>query len=469
MTAPLARRRLLLAGLALAATGCAVGPRYRRPDATAPVRYKAAEGWVEATPADDLDRGPWWTRFGDPALDALVARVEVSNQNVAAAAAAYDRARALVAEQRASLFPVVSLDGGASRSGTGGGDGRTSGSYRVTLGAAWTPDVWGRVRRGVDSATAGAQASAADLAAATLAAQGEVAANYFALRATDAQIALLEETLDAYQRSLEITRNRYEAGVVARTDVLQAETQLANTRADAVALRRQRTLAENAIAVLVGEPPASFALPAVTQWQPHVPDVPPGIPSTLLQRRPDIAAAERRVAAANEQIGIAQAGFYPDFTLTGSLGLGAARIAELASASSLLWSLGLAAAQAIFDAGATRARVAGAEASHREATARYRQTVLAAFEEVENLLTAVRVLADEEALRREAAAAAEQALATVLNRYRAGLVGYLEVVVAQATALATRRALVQLAGERQSTAVALIQALGGGWQADPAG
>ena len=449
----------------LFASACMVGPTYERPAAATPSAYKAADGWVDAQPADALDRGPWWRLFDDPVLDGLAARVEVSNQNVAAAAAAYAQARALVREQRGSLFPQVTLDGGASRAGSDiGGDAQASSNYRIAIGAGWEPDVWGRLRRSVESAGASAQATEADLASAQLSAQGELAANYFGLRESDAQLALLNETLDGYRRSLQITRNRYEVGVIAKTDVLQAETQLANTEADAVGLRRQRAEFENAIAVLVGEPPSTFTIPP-GEWKPVVPPVPVGVPSTLLQRRPDIAAAERRVAAANEQIGIAQAAFYPSFNLTGSLGLGAGKLVELVSASSLLWSLGVSAAQVLFNAGATKARVEGTQAAHEQTIARYRQTVLAAFQEVENLLVASRVLEQQEGLRRQASTAADQVAAQVENRYRAGQVGYTEVVIAQAVALQARRALVQLMAERQATAVALIQALGGGWQA----
>ena len=304
--------------------GCMVGPTYERPAAAVPAKFKAAEGWVDAQPADAIDRGRWWTLFRDPLLDDLAARVEVNNQNVAAAIAAYDQARALVREQRSSLFPTLALDGGASRSGTDvGGDAQASSSFRIGLGAGWEPDVFGRLRRAVQGASAVAQASEADLASATLAAQADLATNYFLLRQTDAQIALLNATIEGYARSLQITRNRYEVGVIAKTDVLQAQTQLLNTQATAVALERQRAQFENAIAVLAGESPSTFVIPEAP-WDPVVPDVPLGVPSTLLQRRPDIAAAERRVAAANEQIGIAQAAFYPSFSLTGSLGLGGA-------------------------------------------------------------------------------------------------------------------------------------------------
>jgi NodT family efflux transporter outer membrane factor (OMF) lipoprotein len=315
----------------------------------------------------------------------------------------------------------------------------------------------------VDSATAGEQASAAELASAKLSAQGELAANYFSLRQTDAQKALLESTLTGYQRALDITQNRYTAGIAAKTDVLQAQTQLANAQADNAGLVRTRAQLEHAIAVLVGEAPGNFTLPPAA-WNPLVPEVPIGVPSTLLQRRPDIAAAERRVASANEQIGIAKSAYYPSLSLSASAGTGASRVADLFKASSSVWSLGLSAAQLIFDAGATGARVDGARAAHEQAVARYRQTVLVAFQDVEDQLAATRVLQTQQELRRQASEAADQVEQQVLNRYRSGQVGYTEVITAQATALSARRALVQAMADRQTTAVALIQSLGGGWQ-----
>jgi NodT family efflux transporter outer membrane factor (OMF) lipoprotein len=275
---------------------------------------------------------------------------------------------------------------------------------------------------------------------------------------------LLERTLEGFQRSVEITQNRYTAGIVAKTDVLQAQTQLANAQADNAGLVRQRAQLEHAIAVLVGEAPGNFSLPPVA-WKPSVPDIPVGVPSTLLQRRPDIAAAERRVATANEQIGIAKTAYYPNISLSASAGTGASRVADLFSAPSLIWSLGLSAAQLIFDAGTTSARVDGATASWEQAVARYRQTVLVAFQDVEDQLAATRVLQVQQELRRQASEAADQVEQQVLNRYRAGQVGYTEVISAQATALSARRALVQAMADRQTTAVALIQSLGGGWQA----
>ena len=464
----------LVMSLAMLVTGCAVGPNYQRPSTVDISQFKEAAGWIPAAPADALERGPWWQLFGDEQLNMLAAQVEVSNQNVAAAVAAYARARALVREQRAALFPTVELSGSGNRSGSssssrssanGGGTGRVANNYQLGIGASWEPDVWGRLGRAADGMTASAQASAADLAAARLSSQGELATNYLSLRQLDAQKALLTTTLDGYQRTLTITQNRYNAGVATKTDVLQAQTQLANTQADDVGLARQRAQLEHAIAVLIGQVPANFSLtPLPTNgWRPVVPDVPVGLPSTLLQRRPDIAGAERRVAMANEQIGIAKSAYYPSLSLSASGNTSASRVADLFTAGSGAWALGLSAAQVLFNAGATGARVDGAQALHEQAVARYRQTVLTAFADVENQLAATRVLAVQQALRQQASVAADQVEQQVLNRYRAGQVSFTEVIAAQATALSTRRTLVQAMAERQTTAVALIQSLGGGW------
>ena len=450
--------------IAIALAGCAVGPAYQRPDVDTPVAFKEGYGeWVGAVPADQLERGPWWQLFNDPVLNDLASRVEVSNQNVAAAVAAYAQARSLVAVQRASLFPTVSLDVGASKSG-GGGDTPTRSSYQVGIGGSWEPDVWGRLARGVEGARAGAQASLADLQAAKLSAQGELAIDYFNLRQLDSQRALLATTIEGYERTLKIAQNRYNAGIVARTDVLQAETQLANAKADQLGLERQRANLEHAIAVLIGQAPANFTLAPRPVWEGVVPDIPFDIPSTLLQRRPDIAAAERRAAQANEQIGIAQAALFPSIRLSGNIGLGAAHFGDLFKASALAWSLGASLAQTLFDAGANSARVEGARAALAQASARYRQTVLAAFQDVEDQLVAARVLQQQLVLRQQAAAAANLVEQQVLNRYQAGQVSYTEVVTAQATAQNARRAVVQAQSDRQVAAVALIQAVGGGWR-----
>ncbi len=473
-TMRLATFRPLISALLGAAvlSGCALAPTYERPATPQPAAFKELHGWAPAAPADALDRGPWWTLFDDPVLDGLVRQVEVSNQNVAAAVAAYGQARAIVAQQRASLFPTVTLTGGANRNGSGGGsgtndngNGRTSNSFRLNIGSSWEPDVWGRLRAGISAAQANAQASAADLASARLSAQGELAADYFSLRSIDAQRALLATTIEGYQRVLKITQNRFDVGIVPHSDVYQAQTQLASAQSDDLTLARQRAQLEHAIAVLIGKAPADFAL-APAPWNVTVPEVPVGVPSTLLERRPDIAAAERAVAAANAQIGIVRAAYFPQIGLTASYGPSASAIGDLFKASSMAWALGLSATETIFNGGANRAAVQGADAAREQAVARYRQAVLDAFADVEDQLAATRVLAQQQDLQRQASEAADKVEEQVLNRYKAGQVSYSEVVQAQVTALNARRALVQTQGNRQTTAVALIQSLGGGWHAD---
>ncbi|WP_196856365.1 MULTISPECIES: efflux transporter outer membrane subunit [unclassified Janthinobacterium] len=452
---------LVVATACLLLAGCAVSPAYEVPVAAAPQTFKEAAGWLAAAPADTLERGPWWTLFGDAQLNQLADSIDISNQNVAQALAAYEQARALVREQRASLFPSVKLTGSGARSG-GGGEQQANNNYKGAIGASWEPDIWGRLRAGVTGADASASASAADLAAARLSAQGELATNYFSLRQSDAQIALLNATIAGYKRVLDITSNRFNAGIAAKSDLLQAQTQLANAQIDLSSQTRARAQLEHAIAILLGRAPSDFSL-AVAPWTLSVPEVPLGVPSTLLQRRPDIAAAERRVAVANEQIGIARSAYYPSLNLTASYGAGASRVADLFNASSSLWSLGVSAAQTLFNAGATTASVDAAKAGHTAAVARYRQTVLAAFGAVEDQLSATRALAEQLALRQQASSAADQVEQQMLNRYNAGQVGYTDVVSAQVTALSARRSLVQVQADRQTTAVALIQSLGGGW------
>jgi NodT family efflux transporter outer membrane factor (OMF) lipoprotein len=457
---PLAAALLLLAG-------CAVTPRYQVPDTALPVGYKevpaAAEGWLPAAPADALDRGPWWTLFGDETLNTLAAQVEVSNQNVAAAVAAYAQSQSLVKEARASFFPSVSLSGGATRSG-GGARTSTGNTYQVGLGASWEAPLWGKLEAGVDTATATAQASEADLASARLSAQAALATNYFSLREADAEIDVVTRTVEGFTRSQTITQNRYDAGIAPKSDLLQAQTQLANAQADLATLKRQRAVLEHAIAVLVGKAPSQFSLPPAA-WQMTVPAVPLVVPSELLQRRPDIAGAERSVASANAQIGIARSAYFPSLSLSGSYGQQSSAASQLFNASQNLWSLGVSVAQTIFDAGATRARVEGAEASRDAAVARYRQTTLAALGAVEDQLSLVRMLAEQSPLRQQASKAADDTEVQTLNRYRAGQVSYLEVATAQSSALSARRALVQLQVDQQLAAIGLIQAMGGGWHA----
>ncbi|SCX61500.1 efflux transporter outer membrane subunit [Variovorax sp. EL159] len=459
--------RFALSALALAAllAGCSVGPRYQLPASASPTYWKeqkAAEGWLPAAPADALDRGEWWKLFGDPTLDKLASRVQVSNQNIAAAVANYANAQALVRGQRAALFPSLTLNGSGKR--TGGGDTPPSNAFAASLGAAWAPDVWGRLRESVNSASANAQASEADLASARLSAIGDLATNYLSLREADVEIGLLDETIKGYERAFEITRNRYNAAIAAQTDVLQAQTQLANARATRLTLVRTRATLEHAIAVLVGAAPADFSL-APAPWTQTVPGIPTGVPTTLLQRRPDIAAAERAVAAANSQIGIARSAYFPSFNLSASIGSSASRVGSLFSAPNTLWSLGLTAAQVVFDAGAIGASVDAAKASYDASVAHYRQTVLAAFQGVEDQLTTGATLAQQEGMYREASNAADKTEQQLLNRYREAQVAYTDVVTAQVAALSARRTLVQVQLNRQTAAVALIQALGGGWQA----
>ena len=459
-----ARVAACVATVALA--GCNLAPPYQRPSTPTPPAFKEApppdSTWFPAAPADELERGPWWQLFGDPVLSGLVEQVEVSNQNVAAAVAAYAQAEALVKEQRATLFPALTFDLGATR--LGGKSQPTANTFHATLNASWEPDIWGALRLAVKSATASAQASAADLAAAKLSAQAALATDYFALREADNEIKLLTAAVDAYSKSLRITQNQYDVGIAQRTDVLQAQTQLETTQANLVAMVGNRERLEHAIAILAGKPPADLSI-AVAPWEAKVPAIPLSVPSTLLQRRPDIAAAERQVAVANAQIGIQRAAYFPNVGLTGAVGPASASLPRLFSASSLVWSLGLSAAQVVFDAGAIAAKVEAAGAARDVAVANYRQTVLTALQSVEDQLSTIRSLAEQEANRRAATADADRTEQLTLNQYLQGQIPYTTVVTAQVTALNARQALSQLMSSRQAAAIALIEALGGGWQA----
>ncbi len=459
--------RLLPLTLALLLAGCSwmrVGPDYQRPAVPLPAHFKEADGWIAAKPSDAVARDAWWTVFGDAQLNELAQRVAISNQNVAASVAAWHEAQALVGQQRASLFPTVNVTGSANRTNITNVV-TPSQRVRVDLGASWEADLWGRLGRAVAGAEANAQASAGDLATATLSAQGELVSNYLQLRSADAQRRLLEAAIADYERVVTITENRYKVGVAPKTDLLQAQTQLSNARSDHAGLLTQRAQLEHAIAVLLGEPPSNFAIAPLADWRIASPEVPALLPSELLQRRPDIAAAERRVAAANEQIGIARAAYFPSITLSGSTGGFARTAGGLLSSPTSVWSLGVALTQPIFNAGLTKYKVAGAEAAYEQEVALYRQTVLAAFQSVEDQLVAARVLAEQETLLSASASSATQAAEQVLNRYRAGQVSFLDVVVAQTTALNARRALLQSQANRQVASVSLIRALGGGWSA----
>ncbi len=465
MTSPPLPLRTLATAAALLLAGCAAAPPMGPPTAPeSPAWRETVPGWMAAAPADTLARGPWWHLLGDAQLDALVPQVAVSNQTVAGAAAAVEFTQASVREQRAAFFPTVSVDAGASRSGTRSPPAAAN-SFRLGAGATWEPDLWGRIAGTVATAQAQAQASEADLAAATLSAQAAFVTAYLGVREADAETALLQSTLEGYQRAAKITQNRYDAGLAPRSDVLQAQTQLANAQSDLAGVRQVRAQQLHAMAVLAGQAPAAFTLPDGTWNATTAPAVPPGLPSALLQRRPDIAAAERRVAAANAGIGVARAAWFPGVTLSADLGQAASHLGDLLSASATTWSFGLALAETIFDAGARSARVDEARASWRESVAAYRQSVLTAFQEVEDDLTAANTLEQQQALRRVASQAADQAEVQVFNRYRAGQVSYADVVTAQVSALSARRALLQASLSRQLSAVQLVVALGGGWDA----
>jgi outer membrane protein TolC len=422
--------------------GCSVGPNYVRPTAESPPSYKEAVAWKQAEPRDQEPRGKWWEVFKDPKLDALAAQVEVSNQTIKGAEARVRQARALTQQARAALFPLVSANAGATRSGSGGGSTSSNNvGSNVQVGG---------VRNNLESAK--------------LSAQAQLAEDYFLLRVQDAQIRLLNDTVDAYQRSLQLTRNQYAVGVAARADVAQAETQLKSTQAQAIDAGVQRAQLEHAIAVLLGKAPADFSV-AAEVVPTEFPAIPPGLPSELLERRPDIAAAERRTAAANAQIGVAEAAFFPSLTLSASGGFQSSVLSQLFSLPSRYWSLGAALAQTIFDAGLRRAQTAQAIATYDENVANYRQTVLIGFQEVEDNLAALRILEQEAAVQDEAVKAARESLTITLNQYRAGTANYLAVVVAQAIALSNERTALGILSRRLTASVALIKALGGGWNA----
>ena len=457
--------------IAVAAAGvlsaCSLAPVQPMEPLAVPAAWKhaapaPAPGWASARHARARDAGQWWRLFGDPVLDALAARVELSNQDLKLAAANVAQAQALLREQQAQRWPQVGAQLVQQRSG--GDDRAATGSASLSLGASWAPDLWGRIRDAVSAQSASVQASEADLAGARLSAQASLAAAYLALRETDAEIALMDEIITGYQRAATITQNRYDVGVAPRTDTFQAQATLRGAQATRVALQRSRAAYEHTIALLVGEAPATFSLPAAP-WAGVAPQVPAEVPSLLLLRRPDVAGAERAVSAANARIGVARSAYFPDFSLSASLGAGAGHLADLVSAPSLLWSLGLALAQTVFDGGARAARVDQALAARDAAVARYRQAGLAAMKEVEDQLSALATLAEQAGHARASADAAERIEQQMLNRYQAGLSAYTEVVTAQAGALSARRGLLQLQLQRQQAAVALIQALGGGWQA----
>ena len=460
---------MLPAAAALLA-GCMVGPDYVRPSTETPTAYKEAGAWKPAEPRDDVSRGKWWEIFGDPQLNALEERVQISNQNVLAAEAQYRQAQAIVQQARAGLFPTLGGTASTSRSQSPNLANRPVNStapvnnYTLSLDATWEIDLWGRVRRQLEASEANAQASAADLETVRLAAQAQLAQSYFLLRVADAQKKLLDDTASAFERSLQLTQNRYAAGVAAKVDVVQAETQLRSTQAQAIEIGVQRAALENAIAVLVGEAPSTFSIPPAPLAATS-PYIPLGLPSELLERRPDVAAAERAVAAANAQIGVAQAAFYPTFTLTGSGGFRSQDLGDLISSPSRFWAVGPALAQVLFDGGLRRGVSNQAKATYDAQVAAYRQTVLTGFQEVENNVAALRILEQEANVQDQAVRLARESVELTTNQYKAGIVSYLNVVAVQRVALDNERTAIGILGQRLTSSVLLVKALGGGWTA----
>ncbi len=458
------------AGVLTLLTACTVGPDYVRPMVLAPAAYKEMNGWKVAQPKDDVIRGVWWEIFGDPQLNALEAQVSVSNQNIAVAEAQFRQARALVREARASYFPTVTVGAGVTRSREAPlTTGRktlagTTTDYSLPIDVSWELDVWGRIRRTVESNQASAQASVADLESVRLSIQAELAQDYVQLRALDTQRQLLDATVIAYGKALELTQNRYASGVASRADVVQAETQLKTTQAQAIDIGVQRAQLEHAIAVLIGTPASDFSIP-VAPLTSEPPPIPVGMPSELLERRPDIAAAERRVAAANAQIGVAEAAFFPTVTLSASGGFESSSLSQWLTWPMRFWSVGGTISETVFDGGFRRAQTDEARAAYDATVASYRQTVLTGFQEVEDNLAALRILDEEAQVQDEAVKAAQESVTLTTNQYKAGTVNYLNVVTVQATALTNESTAVNILGRRVTASALLIKALGGGWNA----
>lgn len=483
------KRMLTLAGLGLV-SACTVGPDYQAPAMAVPTAYKevaarAQDGWRPGHPQDHIDRGAWWAVYDDPLLDDLERQVEVSNQTLKASEAAYRQAVAVIRASQSGLLPtltatpsVTRLQGASGSSGGSASAGRSGGSpartvYSVGADASWDIDVWGRIRRTVEADVASAQASAGDLSSARLSAQAALATAYFQLRVADELKRLLDASAAAYARSLQITRNQYASGVASRADVVQAETQLKSTEAQTINVGATRAQLEHAIAVLIGRAPADFSLPP-GRLPAAIPEMPPGLPSALLERRPDIAAAERRVAAANAQIGVTTAAFYPALNLTGALTFAGSQLGGLFQTANRVWSVGPQLSQVLFDGGLRSAQLDEATAAWEQSTANYRQTVLTAFQQVEDQLAALEVLKRQAAVQAEAVRSAQEAERLVLNQYKAGTVAYTNVVTVQTAALSNEQAALTILENRLLASVGLIQALGGGWDishlpADPKG
>jgi NodT family efflux transporter outer membrane factor (OMF) lipoprotein len=463
-----AARLAMGAASLLLAAGCAVGPDYKRPNVATPAAFKEDPGWRTAAPDDGAKRGPWWEVFNDPVLDELEARVEASNLTVAQAVANYEEARQAARADRTAYLPTVSATGAAQRSRAPlaqsvPGRGPTSSNYTAELQASWEPDFWGKLRRTVEADIAAAQANAADLASARLSTQGALAQDYIELRAADDQIRLLENAVEAYKRAVSITQNKYSVGVAARSDVITAQTQLDSTRAQLIGAGVQRAQLEHAIAVLLGKAPADFSIARRPDIGLTIPEVPSQMPSSLLERRPDVAAAERGAAAANAKIGIQTAAYFPSFSISGAAGYEGSPLNQLITTPFKFWTLGAQATDALLDWGQRHDVVLSARSAYEAAAANYRQTVLTALQQVEDDLAGLRILKAEAQVEQDAVGEATQAAQIALNEYNAGTVDFTTVVTAQVIELANRETALGISTSRLTSSVALIQALGGGW------
>ena len=468
----LARRVRVAAQLAAALSlfGCTVGPNYVRPPADAPVSYKEMGDWKPAQPSDQFGKGTWWEVYEDPQLNALEAQIDVSNFNLKAQQERFEQARATVKISRSNYYPEITGGASVTQNHISSNSplfktnvSKTNYSdYTIPIDASWEPDLWGRVRRTVEASRSEAQATAADVANVSLSLHAELAMDYFQLRGLDAQEDLLQSTVVAYEKALELTQNRYKAGLASAVDVAQAETQLRTTRAQAIDVGVNRAAFEHAIAVLIGKPPAQFSLPS-SPLRSVPPAIPPGLPSDLLERRPDVAASERRMQESNAQIGVAKSAYYPLVTLNGSGGFESGVFTTLLQGPSGLWSVGANASEYIFDAGRRRAVTQQAQSAYRQSIDTYRQTVLGAFQEVEDNLAALRILNEEQVVQQSAVASAEHSLALSINRYKGGIVNYLEVITAQNAALADEVTEVSIQTRRMQASVLLVKAIGGGW------
>ena len=453
----------------LLCSGCTIGPKYQRPVATAPVALKEMAGndrWKMATPSDDLLKGKWWEIFGDPQLNRLEELVNVNNQNVKQAEAQFRQARTLVAANHANYYPTIGAAPEITQTyvSQNANGSRTNETYSLPAVATWEPDLWGRVLLSVENAVSNAQVSAADLENVRLSQQALLATDYFLLAAQDMQLKVLSDTITAYEKNLQLTINRYSGGVASKSDITLAQTQLSGAKAQSTDMRIARAQDEHAIAILTGQPPASLEIGAITIGGPP-PPIPVAVPSQLLERRPDIASSERQMAAANANVGIAETAYYPTLSLSASPSIISSNLATLFAWASRSWSSSQSISQTLFDFGRRGAALEGAVAAYDATVATYRQTVLSAFQEVEDDLANLRYLAEEAVQEQEAVVAAQQALTLELQRYRAGTDSYLNVITTQIIALGDEQTAITILQRRMSAAVDLIKALGGGWDA----